>query len=233
MVKLGVNIDHVATLRQARRGIEPSVLEAAKIVEKSGADGVTIHLREDRRHIQDRDVFDISEHIKLPLNLEMAAEEEIVEIALRVKPFSCTLVPEKREEITTEGGLDIIKNEAKVGRVIERLQAKGIIVSLFIEAEEKQIEMAKKLNAEYIEIHTGSYANNSTNEELERVICGGRIACELGLGLNAGHGLNYENTAAIAKIEGMHELNIGHSIISRAVFVGLDKAIKDMLSIIR
>lgn len=236
MIKLGVNIDHVATLRQARMGIEPDVLEAAQIVEKAGADGITVHLREDRRHIQDNDVYNIKKHISLPLNLEMACSDDIVNIACDVVPNTCTIVPEKRMEITTEGGLDALGQYSTVAKVVERLQKKGIKVSLFIEPDNSQIDAAKKMGAEFIEIHTGLYANTEGEKqlhELERIKKAASYAHSIGLIVNAGHGLNYTNTQKMAEIEHMYEFNIGHSIISRAVFTGLYDAVMEMKKIVR
>lgn len=241
MVKLGVNIDHVATLRQARMGIEPDVLEAAKIVEKSGAHGITVHLREDRRHIQDEDVIKIKKNISIPLNLEMACSEEIVNFAYNIEPNMCTLVPEKRQEITTEGGLDVCGQFDTIKKSIELLKSKGIKISLFIEPDKEHIECSKRLGAEYIEIHTGKYSNAFGEEklsELNRIETAAKYALSLGLVVNAGHGLNYENTEAVIDLHKkndnklFNEFNIGHSIISRSVFTGLEKAVKDMLSIV-
>ncbi len=236
MIKLGVNIDHTATLRQARMGDEPDVLQAALVAEKAGADGITVHLREDRRHIQDSDVYNIKKHIAIPLNLEMACSDDIISIACDVLPNTCTIVPEKREEITTEGGLDAVSQYELVSNTTKSLQAKGIKVSLFIEPDFLQIDVAKKMGAEYIEIHTGRYANTSNQEqalELERIKKAAEYAHSLGLIINAGHGLNYTNTQAVAELPYMHEFNIGHSIISRAVFTGLSDAVKEMKNIIR
>lgn len=234
MIKLGVNIDHVATLRQARMGIEPIPCQAALIAENAGAHGITIHLREDRRHIQDSDVYAIKQAIKLPLNLEMACNMDITNIAREVKPNTCCLVPEKRQEVTTEGGLDVVSNFHTVEKTVHLLQEKGIKVSLFIEPDIKQIDASYNTGAEYIEIHTGLYSNTIGEEqlkELDRIKKGAEYAMSKGLIVNAGHGLNYVNTKAIVDLGLFHELNIGHSIISRAVFTGLDVAVKDMLSI--
>lgn len=236
MIKLGVNIDHVATLRQARMGVEPDVLDAALTAEKAGADGVTVHLREDRRHIQDSDVFNIKKHIKIPLNLEMACSEDIINIACKVLPNTCTIVPEKRAEITTEGGLDAVKQYDIVSNTVKTLQSKGIKVSLFIEPDNLQIDATKKMGAEYIEIHTGRYANtlgSIQQDELKRIEQATMYANSLGLIVNAGHGLNYTNTQAVANISNMNEFNIGHSIISRAVFTGLYNAVTEMINIVR
>lgn len=236
MIKLGVNIDHVATLRQARMGIEPEPVIAAKIAEKAGADGITIHLREDRRHIQDKDVYEIKKAISIPLNLEMACSDDIINIARDVLPVTCTIVPEKRQEITTEGGLDAAGQYDLVSNTVMRLQEKGIKVSLFIEPDKVQIDAAKNMGAEYIEIHTGLYANTEGEahiQELNRIKEAAVYAHSIGLIVNAGHGLNYTNTQSIVEIPYMHEFNIGHSIISRAVFTGLETAVKDMIKIIK
>lgn len=236
MIKLGVNIDHVATLRQVRMGVEPDVLDAALTAEKAGADGITVHLREDRRHIQDSDVFNIKKHIKIPLNLEMACSEDIINIACKILPNTCTIVPEKRAEITTEGGLDVVKQYDIVSNTVKTLQSKGIKVSLFIEPDNLQIDAAKKMGAEYIEIHTGRYANtlgSIQQDELKRIEQATIYANSLGLIVNAGHGLNYTNTQAVANIFNMNEFNIGHSIISRAVFTGLYNAVTEMINIVR
>lgn len=236
MIKLGVNIDHVATLRQARMGIEPEPLIAAQIAEKAGADGITIHLREDRRHIQDKDVYDIKKVISIPLNLEMACSDDIINIARDVLPNTCTIVPEKRQEITTEGGLDAAGQYDIVADTIARLQEKEIKVSLFIEPDKIQIDAAKKMGAEYIEIHTGLYANTEGDaqlQELNRIKEAAAYAHSLGLFVNAGHGLNYTNTQNMAAVPYMHEFNIGHSIISRAVFTGLEEAVKEMIKIVK
>jgi pyridoxine 5-phosphate synthase len=233
---LGVNIDHIATIRQARRGVEPDPVDAAVIAELAGADGITVHLREDRRHIQERDVRLLRQTIRTRLNLEMAATPEMVAIALDVKPDYITLVPERREEITTEGGLNVKAQGDRLGKFVHQLQNAGIPVSLFIDAEAKQIEASAKTGAKFIELHTGTYANakneEALNRELKILSDGGELAIKLGLRLNSGHGLTYWNTRAIAQIAGMEELNIGHSIISRAVLVGLDRAIREMKELI-
>ena len=236
MIKLGVNIDHVATLRQARMGIEPEPVMAAKIAEKAGANGITIHLREDRRHIQDKDVYDIKKVISIPLNLEMACSDDIINIARDVIPNTCTIVPEKRQEITTEGGLDAAGQYDLVADTVKRLHEKNIKVSLFIEPDKLQIDAAKKMGAEYIEIHTGLYANTegaAQQQELIRIKEAAAYAHSIGLIVNAGHGLNYTNTQNIAAVPYMYEFNIGHSIISRAVFTGLDEAVKEMIKIVK
>ncbi|MGC2425057.1 MAG: pyridoxine 5'-phosphate synthase [Nitrospirota bacterium] len=236
MAKLGVNIDHVATIRQARRGVEPDPIHAAVLAELGGADGITIHLREDRRHIQDRDLRLLRETVKVPLNLEMAASEEIIVIALDVRPEMATLVPEKREELTTEGGLDVQANRERVSEAVRKLRDSGIFVSLFIDPDLDQVKESKKAGADAIEIHTGKYADARTYEqsqkEYEKIFESCRLAHKLGLTVNAGHGLNYQNVRQIAKIKEIYELNIGHSIISRAVLVGLERAVREMKNLI-
>lgn len=230
---LGVNIDHVATLRQARKESFPDVVEAAKACERAGADQITVHLREDRRHVQDKDVFSLRKVLKKKLNLEMACYKEIICIARKVKPDQATLVPEKRQEVTTEGGLDIIKNLDTVARTVEKLNQKGITVSLFIDPEFDQIEMAVRTGAQYIEIHTGSYANargeKSREIELRKCIDAAAFANALGMGVNAGHGIDYENIKGILRMPYLHELNIGFSLVSKALFTGLEKAVRVMV----
>ncbi len=236
MIKLGVNIDHVATLRQARMGNEPDLIMAAKIVEKAGADGVTIHLREDRRHIQDRDVYEIKKNILVPLNLEMACNDSVIGVAVDIIPDMCTIVPEKREEITTEGGLDVIGQYELVLNTATLLKKKGIKVSLFIEPNKSQIDASKQIGVDCIEIHTGLYANTLDDEnlqELNRIRESVIYASSIGLVVNAGHGLNYTNVYNIAKIPYINEFNIGHSIISYSLFNGLEKAVKDMIALVR
>ncbi|BBC25039.1 pyridoxine 5'-phosphate synthase [Pseudanabaena sp. ABRG5-3] len=236
MPTLGVNIDHIATIRQARRGVEPDPVAAAVIAELAGADGITVHLREDRRHIQERDVRLLRQTIRTRLNLEMAATPEMVAIALDVKPDYITLVPERREEITTEGGLNVKAQCDRLGKFVHQLQGAGIPVSLFVDAEPEQLQASARTGAKFVELHTGTYANAKNEEEhtreLELLTKGGELAISLGLRLNSGHGLTYWNTRPVAQIKGMEELNIGHSIISRAVLVGLDKAIREMKEII-
>jgi pyridoxine 5-phosphate synthase len=236
MAKLGVNIDHVATIRQARGGSEPDPVTAAAFAELAGADAITVHLREDRRHIQDRDVMLLHRTIQTRLNLEMAATDEMVGIALKVRPSSVTLVPERRQELTTEGGLDVAHQRHALQPRIELLQQAGIIVSLFIDPDIEQIKASARVKADYIEIHTGAYCeargSNQTAElaKIEQaVLAGGK----LGLGVNAGHGLNYQNVTAVARIKGIDEFNIGHSIISRAVLVGMDRAVREMAVLVR
>ncbi len=238
MVKLGVNIDHVATVRQARLATEPDPIHAAVLAELGGADQITVHLREDRRHINDRDVKILRETIKTKLNLEMACTDEMVKIALDVKPDMVTLVPEKREELTTEGGLDVIKNFESIKQATETLRSAGIFVSLFVDPEFSQTEATAKTGAEAVEIHTGgAYADSTGSKqlaELARIIDASAKTRELGLVLNSGHGLNYRNTAEIVAIPpGMNEVNIGHSIVGRAIFVGgMERAVADMKEII-
>ncbi|STO56496.1 pyridoxine 5'-phosphate synthase [Grimontia hollisae] len=229
---LGVNIDHVATVRNARGTQYPDPVHAAEIAERAGADGITIHLREDRRHIKDRDVYLLKETIQTRMNLEMAVTDEMVNIALEVKPAYVCLVPEKREELTTEGGLDVAGQLEKVKAATETLTAAGIKVSLFIDADRAQIDAAKACSAPFIELHTGRYAEASTDEEmqaeLKKIAAGASYAADLGIKVNAGHGLTYHNVKPIAAIPEIYELNIGHAIIGRAVFDGLHKAVADM-----
>ena len=237
MAKLGVNVDHVATIRQARGGAEPDPVAAAAIAELAGADGITIHLREDRRHIQDRDLKLLRQTVKTRLNLEMAATDEMVGIALQTMPDMCTLVPEKRLELTTEGGLDVRCNMESLKSAIDRLRGGGIPVSLFIDADPDQIKAADKVGADYIEIHTGVFAEaadwKSEDRELVRIENAVKLAQKLGLGVNAGHGLNYANIKRMTTIRGIEEYNIGHSIIARAVMVGLERAVRDMVELLR
>lgn len=237
VMKLGVNIDHVATLRQARKGLEPDPIKAALVCEKAGADSIVCHLREDRRHINDRDLSGLKRAVTTRLNLEMSVNPQIVAIACRIRPNEATLVPERRREVTTEGGLDLISQKNNVGRAIKVLQAEGITVSLFIDPKPQQIKMAKILGADYIELHTGEYSLSKSAAEarsrLGKLKAAARLARSLGLRVNAGHGLNYENVRPVAGIVEIAELNIGHSIISRAVFMGLGPAVKEMLRLIR
>lgn len=234
MIKLGVNIDHVATVRQARLAKEPDIVRAAVFAEMGGADGITIHLREDRRHIQDRDVTVLREVITTRLNLEMAAEEEMVGIACKVKPDMVTLVPEKRQELTTEGGLNILDEtiKIKVEKAIKKLQAAGIVVSLFVDPKKDIMRAAKDIGAEFVEIHTGKYSDavseEEKKEEYEHIVEAVKSAKVMGLQVNAGHGLDYKNVKPIAEIKEIYELNIGHAIVARALFVGLEKAVKEM-----
>ncbi|HAD48579.1 MAG TPA: pyridoxine 5'-phosphate synthase [Idiomarina sp.] len=235
-LRLGVNIDHIATLRNARGVRYPDPVHAAAIAEQAGADGITIHLREDRRHIMDRDVRMLKQTLNVPMNLEMAVTDEMLAIAEEIKPRYCCLVPEKREELTTEGGLDVAGQLNTVTAAVERLAAAGITVSLFIDANEQQIDAAKASGAPLIELHTGQYAEAETlveqATELRKIAEGARYAAGLGLQVNAGHGLHYHNTLEIAQIAQIEELNIGHAIIARAVLVGLETAVRDMKNIL-
>lgn len=232
MIELGVNIDHVATLRQARKTAYPDPIEAALIAEAAGADAITLHLREDRRHIQDQDVAILRERLTTRMNLESAVTDEMIAIALKIKPHDICLVPERREELTTEGGLDVIKHFDQIKRVCHRLADANIRVSLFINANEYQIDAAARAGAPVIEIHTGSYADATTSElqntyfaEIERAV---RQGISLGLKVNAGHGLHYSNVQSIAAIATISELNIGHAIVARSIFVGFEQAVKEM-----
>jgi pyridoxine 5-phosphate synthase len=235
-VFLGVNIDHVATVRQARGTLYPSVVEAAALAENAGADSITVHLREDRRHIQDADVKALCANTRTRVNLEMAVTEEMLGIALQRRPADVCLVPEKREELTTEGGLDVVGNEAAVARAVARLGQVGIRVSLFIDPDPDQLEAAARVGAPVIELHTGTYAEAS-GEAQQRELRRLHDAClqghGLGLQINAGHGLHLGNTRAVASLPHMTELNIGHSIIARAIFVGLEAAVREMKDLIR
>ncbi len=232
MPSLGVNIDHIATIRQARRTVEPDPVAAAVLAELGGADGITVHLREDRRHIQDRDVRILRETVRTHLNLEMAPTPEMVSIALSIKPDYVTLVPERREEITTEGGIDLLANFERFREIVAQLQSGGIPVSWFIDADLAQIEAAVKTQAQFIELHTGKYAEaqseTTRQQELEVLRLGCEQAIAAGLRVNLGHGLTYTNVYPVACLPGVEELNIGHTIISRAVFVGLERAVRDM-----
>lgn len=237
MPTLGVNIDHIATIRQARRTVEPDPVAAAVLAELAGADGITVHLREDRRHIQERDVRLLRQTVRTHLNLEMAATDEMVAIALDVHPDYVTLVPEKREEITTEGGLDITRQQNRMKEVVDQLQSAGIPVSLFIDADSDQIDASAAIGAKFIELHTGRYAEAKDEQnravELEVLTTGCRLAITAGLRVNAGHGLTYWNVYPIACLEGMEELNIGHTIVSRAALVGMERAVREMKQAIR
>ncbi len=237
MPTLGVNIDHVATVRQARRTVEPDPVAAAVLAEIGGADGITVHLREDRRHMQDRDVKLLRQTVRTHLNLEMAATDEMVAIALDILPNYVTLVPEKREEITTEGGLDIAGQLDRMKQVVAVLQGAGIPVSLFIDADDRQIEASATVQAQFIELHTGQYAEAKDEKGREKELAVLRQGCEAaiaaGLRINAGHGLTYWNVHPIAALPGMEELNIGHTIVSRAVLVGMERAVREMKQAIR
>jgi len=232
MARLGVNIDHIATLRQARAGADPDPIVAAVLVELAGADGVVVHLREDRRHIQERDLRLFKEIIKTKLDLEISATAEMVKIALHFKPQVVTLVPEKRLELTTEGGLDVIGHREELQKAIATLRDGGIMTSLFIDPDLEQIKTAHRISADSIEIHTGRYANVHTEKErraeADVILNAARYAAKLGLGVNAGHGLNYVNVRPLARIPEIEEFNIGHSIVARAVLVGLEKAVREM-----
>ncbi|TMO82648.1 pyridoxine 5'-phosphate synthase [Pseudoalteromonas spongiae] len=231
-ILLGVNVDHIATLRQARGTQFPDPAHAATVAEHAGADGITIHLREDRRHIQDRDVYVMAKTIQTRMNLEMAVTDEMIGIALEVNPEYVCLVPEKREELTTEGGLDVVGNEAKIADAVAKLSAAGIKVSLFVDAIELQLDACARVKAPVVEIHTGAYADaendKDRDEELARIAAGCKYAADLGLTVNAGHGLHYHNVKPIAAIPEIYELNIGHAIIARAAIDGLAKAVSDM-----
>ncbi|PIR31630.1 MAG: pyridoxine 5'-phosphate synthase [Alphaproteobacteria bacterium CG11_big_fil_rev_8_21_14_0_20_44_7] len=226
-LRLGVNIDHVATIRNARGGVHPSPINAALIAEKAGADGITAHLREDRRHISDEDIYELIEKIQLPLNLEMAATGEMLQIALKTKPHAACIVPEKRQEVTTEGGLDVVGLKASLREYTSELAKSGIRVSLFIDADKKQIDAAKELAVPVVELHTGAYAHGIAGE-LDKLQQAAKYCAELGIECHAGHGLTFNNVAQIAVIPQVIELNIGHFLIGEAIFCGLETAIKKM-----
>jgi len=236
MATLGVNIDHIATLRQARGGVEPEPAHGASIAEIAGARGITAHLREDRRHMVDRDIYLLKQLVTTNLNLEMAVTDEMVQIARDVRPYMCTLVPEKREERTTEGGLLVRGREQEIKTAVSQLLENSILVSIFIDPDVNQIKAATKTGATHIELHTGYYANAQSEEErlseLDKLKTAAQLAHKLKFTVNAGHGLDYKNTFDVAAIDNMNELNIGHSIISRSVFTGLDSAVREMRDII-
>jgi pyridoxine 5-phosphate synthase len=236
VAKLGVNVDHVATIRQARGGSEPDPVASAAIAELAGADGITVHLREDRRHIQERDVILLRKTIKTRLNLEMAPTDDMVAMALKILPDAVTLVPEKREELTTEGGLDVSLHRLLIKKQVDLLRQGGITVSLFVDPEIEQIKMSHRVGADYIEVHTGTYCDAKKDEmrknELAKIETAIRAGRKLGLGVNAGHGLNYWNIRDVVALGGVEEFNIGHSIISRAVLVGLDRAVREMAELV-
>jgi pyridoxine 5-phosphate synthase len=235
-LRLGVNIDHVATIRNARGGIHPDPVNAAILAQKSGADGITVHLREDRRHIRDEDLKRLKKEITLPINLEMAATPEMLEIALKTKPNAVCIVPEKRREVTTEGGLNVVKSEKTLREMIKKIHAKGIRVSLFVDANEKQINCAKAVGADIVELHTGEFCHQegeARQSELEKIKKCAELCEELELECHAGHGLDYETAEIIAKIPQIIELNIGHFIIGEAIFDGLEKVIGKMREIIK
>lgn len=237
MQKLMVNIDHVATLREARQIHYPDPVYAAGIAEMAGASGIIVHLREDRRHIKDRDVRLLREVVRTKLNLEMAATDEMVGVAREIMPDMVTLVPEKRQELTTEGGLDVAGNRDRIGRAVEKIREKGIQVSLFVDADEAQVQAASDVSADMIEIHTGHFSDAPDEsrrlQELKRVVAAARKGKAMKMGVNAGHGLHYDNVREIVAIPEIDELSIGHSIIARAVFVGLDRAVRDMLALMK
>ncbi len=233
---LGVNVDHIATIREARNGIEPEPVMAATLAVLGGADGITVHLREDRRHIQDRDLKILRQFVPVELNLEMAATKEMIAIAVRTKPDLVTLVPEKRQELTTEGGLDVKTLKKNIIEAVKKIKGAGIPVSLFISPDPEDIAVSKQIGSDMIEIHTGMYANakgKKQEEELERIISSVECALDAGLLVNAGHGLNYFNVSKVASIQGLRGLYIGHSIISRAVLVGMEKAVREMKELIK
>jgi len=235
--RLAVNVDHIATIRQARGGAEPDPVAAAVVAELAGAAGIIVHLREDRRHVQDRDLRLLREVVQTQLNLEMAATDEMVKIALEVLPDIATLVPERREELTTEGGLDVAGHEERINEVVRVLTEGGIRVSLFIDPDPVQVEAARRAGAPWVEIHTGRYAEARTElhrqQTLLQIMEAARLARDLGLRVGAGHGLNYRNVAHVAAIPEVEELNIGHSIVARAALVGMDRAVREMLDLIR
>ncbi len=237
MTKLGVNIDHVATVREARKIDIPDPVYAAVIAELAGADGITVHLRGDRRHIKERDIELLSQFVKTRLNIEMATTTEMLEIACKVKPYSITLVPEKQEEITTEGGLDVILHQSTLKTLIPEYKSHNIKVSIFVDPDNEQIKRCIKLNADIVEINTGKYAEAETEKEreieLEKIKNAARFAAKSGLKVAAGHGLNYRNVKPIAQIPEIEELNIGHAIIAKAIFVGLEKAVREMKELIK
>ncbi len=237
MAKLGVNVDHIATIRQARGVSEPDPVAAAVLAELAGAHGITVHLREDRRHIQDRDVEILRRTVKTRLNLEMAATDEMVAIALKIIPDSVTLVPEGRHELTTEGGLDVNMLRATLTQKIALLRQAGILVSLFVEPDIEQLKSSHKVSADYIEIHTGTYCEARTEgdrrEQLRRIELAINAARKLGLGVNAGHGLDYRNIGPVAALPGIEEFNIGHSIVARAALVGMERAVREMLDLLK
>jgi pyridoxine 5-phosphate synthase len=239
MAILGVNIDHVATVREARKTNEPDPVWAAALAELGGADAITIHLREDRRHIQERDLRILIESVAVPINLELACANDVLAIACETKPHQATLVPERREEVTTEGGLDVVGSQPKVAEAVRRLKGAGIVVSLFLDPDPAQLEAGIKLGVDAIELHTGAYAQatlrhnlDDTKSELQTLSNAGQQIRDARVTLNAGHGLTYRNVKPVAALEGMHELNIGHSIIARSIMVGLEQAVRDMKRLI-
>ncbi|HVZ79636.1 MAG TPA: pyridoxine 5'-phosphate synthase [bacterium] len=238
MAKLCVNIDHIATLRQARLEEEPDPIQAARLVERAGAHGITVHLREDRRHIQDRDVLELRKKVETKLNLEMAATDAMIRFALKVRPDQVTLVPEKRKELTTEGGLALAGSPARYERAIDMLQSQNIPVSLFIAPIARDIQLSSRLGATFIELHTGSYSRafrqgGPVRKEFVKLALGVRLAHDLGLRVHAGHGLTYQNVSPVAEMREIEDLNIGHNIVARAAMVGLEKATREMLAILK
>lgn len=237
MARLAVNIDHIATLREARKGIEPDPIHAAVLAELAGADGIIVHLREDRRHIQERDLRLLKDIVKTKLNLEMAATQDMVKIALDIKPDVATIVPEKRQELTTEGGLEVALNKDHLKAIILLLHDGGIKVSLFIDPDIEQIKAAHKINTDFIEIHTGRYANaklqSDQDAEFENIVNTCKIAHKLGLGINVGHGLNYQNVKRLVQLREIEEFNIGHSIVSKAALVGMERAVSEMKDLVK
>jgi len=237
MVRLGVNVDHIATQREARKGKLPDPIAAAVLAEMAGANGIVCHLREDRRHIKDKDLYLLKEVVKTHLNMEMAPTDEMMKIATEVVPDMVTLVPERREEVTTEGGLDVISNFEYLEEAITILRANNIVVSLFIDPEINQVKAAARVKTDYVELHTGNYASaetlNRVADELERIRSMATAANKLGLGVSAGHGLNYQNVREVAAISPIEELNIGHSIIAKAVMVGMERAVREMLDLMK
>jgi len=236
MVHLSVNVDYVAVIRESRKTVEPDPVFAAGIVEMAGAHGITAHLREDRRHIVDRDIKLLREVVRLPFNLEMAATDEMLNIASEIKPDQVTFVPEKREEVTTEGGLDVIGNRSKLEEMVEHLKSLGIVTSMFIDPSVKQIETSKKAGADCVELHTGEYANAIVTSDRDRYLAdlakGAEYAEKLGLEVHAGHGLTYKNITGVTQIGAISGYYIGHSIMARAIYVGLDRAVRDMLALL-
>lgn len=236
MARLAVNVDHIATVRQARRAAEPDPVMAAMLAELAGAHGIVVHLREDRRHIQDRDVAVLRQTVKTKLNLEMASTKEMIEVALKLKPNVSTLVPEKRQELTTEGGLDVVLFEDSLKETVKALHGAGIAVSLFIDPDPKHIKVAHRLEVEYVELHTGAFAEaklfERRQEEYERLITAARLAAKLGIGVHAGHGVDYQNVFWLRNITEIEEFSIGHSIIARAVLVGMERAVREMVQLV-
>jgi pyridoxine 5-phosphate synthase len=236
LARLAINVDHVATLRQARLAAEPDPVTAAALAELGGAHGIVVHLREDRRHIQDRDVAVLRETIKTKMNLEMAATKEMVEIAQKIKPDMVTLVPEKRQELTTEGGLDVVLFEESLKEAVQTLHAGGIAISLFINPDAKHIKTAHRLEVEYVELHTGMFAEARSfarrQEEYERLVTSARLAKKLGIGVHAGHGVDYQNVFWLRNITEIEEFSIGHAVIARAILVGIERAVREMVQLV-